>query len=239
MQIFISFAAMRILIAAIFFFGFLSSVQGIPQDTIKIEFSGSNYDAQIELTIHSSLRQIIEFSQVNTLGILSPQAFVKRAVIYSTKAKFDDMIRNSPGWPREVPVPPNYAGVGHDKTFHVVSWEAYQTIYPRENYEDYQKLITHELAHLFHVSYLNGQEDKMGPIWFYEGLPCLIANQYPDAILPENEDLREILKNPERGNYKTYVAILRALIKKKPLRDLLNEASQDNFSESVAKLLEK
>ena len=33
----------------------------------------------------------------------------------------------------------------------------------------YEKLIAHELAHAYHIQLLDGDEESMGPVWFYEG----------------------------------------------------------------------
>lgn len=208
-------------------------------NSISIEQVGTNNDSNFQSSLESSVAEILQFSKKNDLGISQPGAFVNRVILYGSKSNFDKMLSSSKDWPKDVPVPKTYVGVGQDKIFHVVSWTAYKAIHPEDQYRDYQKVITHELGHLFHVAYLKGEDDKMGPIWFYEGFACLIADQYPEANLPPKEKVLDILKNPTRGNYKVYAAILRAIVKKRPIAKLLDQAENPKFSEDVENFLEQ
>lgn len=69
----------------------------------------------------------------------------------------------------------------------------------------------------------------MGPIWFYEGFACLVAQQFSDEPLPSNEKIREILASPEHGSYKLYSSILHELLHSMPIKDLLDHAHDSDF----------
>ncbi len=66
----------------------------------------------------------------------------------------------------------------------------YAEIYP-EGIEDksFEKLLTHEMAHRLHIRILDGNEEAMGPIWFFEGFAIYIADQLikPEINLSKKE----------------------------------------------------
>jgi hypothetical protein len=67
--------------------------------------------------------------------------------------------------------------------------------------------MIHEMAHRLHARIV-GDEQKMGPIWFWEGFAVYAADQYlsntPD--LTETE-LWSIIDAKERGSYRNYRAV--------------------------------
>lgn len=221
-----------------FYLAFIFSMAQAKDYPVSLQYVGPNNDSNFSAALQSSIGKIIDFSAKYDLGPTKAEDFVSKVVIYASKSEFDSMLRSSPDWPKNAQVPKTFVGVGEKKVFHVVSWPAYQTVHPDETYSDYQKLIAHELGHLFHIAYLHGQEDKMGPVWFYEGFACLIADQYPDSPLPSKSEVTSILKDPKRGNYKTYAPIMRALARLKPIKEMLNHASDSGFSKEMSKLLE-
>jgi len=187
-------------------------------------------DASFRATLDRSLRTIVAFSAANDLGVHDARQFFSRAVVYGSKVSFDAMMRASPGWPKDKAVPRTFVGVGVGREFRVVTWAEYRRVHPDASHDDYQRLVTHELTHLFHIAVLGGDEDKMGPVWFYEGFACLVAGQYADAVLPPADTLREVLASRTRGSYRTYVAMLRVLASKGPIRELVRRASQPGFN---------
>lgn len=204
--------------------------------TLEFKYVAINKNVAFENKVRNSLDQVLDFSNKNKLGIKQPSEFIKSAVMYGTKRAFDEMMYAS-GWPKNQSIPKNYVGVGQNKVFHVVSWEVYKEIYPKDSKDDYQKLITHEISHLFHITYLKGQEDHMGPRWFYEGFACLVANQYEDSIMPSKETIQKILKDDKFGDYKAYVSLLREVVKSKSLPTLLEDARKNEFNKEIEKLI--
>lgn len=194
-----------------------------------IQFIDSAHDKSFTQLVQTSISNLLSFANKHHLGIKNSDIFVDKVVLYGTKLSFDQMISNSPVWPKGSEVPKNYVGLGQKKVFHVVSWKAYKKIHPDESITDYQKLITHELAHLLHISFLKDREDDMGPLWFFEGFACFVAEQYPEAVLPPKEQLNQIFSDNKRGNYSNYVAIFRRLAQKKPVFNLLQDAKSSEF----------
>lgn len=207
----------------------------LPSDP-SIQYVGIPEDPKFRKYVDESISTLLDFSEKEELGVKSVQSFVTNVFLYGTKSEFDKMISSSPDWKKDASVPKNYVGVGFNKTFHVVSWTAYKQIHPDDSIEDYKKLLTHELAHLLHVAFLNGKENDMGPIWFFEGFACLAANQYPEAAV-NLRVTKEIINKAERGSYKDYVAIVRKLNEVKTISELLKMASQKDFNRQSLKII--
>lgn len=77
----------------------------------------------------------------------------------------------------------------------------------------------------------------MGPMWFYEGFACYVAEQYSEAPLPSNSEIEEILKKENRGNYKSYAPMVRKLANAKTIVELLRQARDSNFNKNTKEIL--
>lgn len=208
----------------------------LPSDP-TIQYVGMAEDPQFRKHLDDSVSTILDFSQAEALGIESVQSFVKKVTLYGTKSEFDKVISSSPDWPKSTSVPETYVGVGFDKTFHVVSWDAYKEIHPGDSIEDYKKLLVHELAHLLHIAILNGKENEMGPTWFFEGFACYVAGQYPESVLPAKEKLRQIFKESNRGNYQKYSAMFRKLASRVSTKELLTKIRSPESAKRIEQLV--
>jgi len=89
----------------------------------------------------------------------------------------------------------------------------------------YDKLMAHEIAHRLHVAILKGDEEAMGPRWFYEGFAVVAAGQHEDAVLA---DPTEAMLS---RSYAKFGALLRALMQHAPLPELVRKAGQPDFEE--------
>lgn len=195
---------------------------------LKVDFQGTKSDPEIESEIQSAVQKVLEFSRANELGIDKSDQFITKATVFETKVNFDNFIKATPEWKAGAIVPANYAGFGEKKEFFVVAWPAYQMIHPKDSRKEYQRLLVHEIAHLLHSAFLQGHDDKMGPVWFYEGFACYVADQYKDAAVPR--DIGSVVSSPDRGSYRDYAAIFRGLRTKHPVRELLDKASTQDFN---------
>lgn len=203
---------------------------------IAIKFVGAT-DLRFRATVQRAISEVLSFSRTHRLKIVRQEDIVETVVHYESKAEFDKMISAQPSWPKGVIVPTTYAGVGLKKEFHVVSLEAYQRIHPTDTADDYRKLLVHELIHLLHIAVLDGREDDMGPIWFFEGLACFAADQYSKSPELPRQRIDEILNDTNRGSYANYAAMLRGLVKKESVTDLIKKASAKDFSEWAKRAL--
>jgi hypothetical protein len=108
-------------------------------------------------------------------------------------------------------------------------------------FDDWTRALAHELVHRLHVRILQGNEDAMGPQWFYEAL-AVIGSGQALGVDREIEDVDEALrlsKTTGRGSYAEYAAALRFFARRIPLPRLVEKAADPDFeawlrSEAIA-----
>lgn len=169
-------------------------------------------------------------SQVPLAGLINS------VEIFATKLAFDKkIIQLSEG--QMTTVPKTYVGVADKKVLRVVSWSEYKKVHTQDSLIEYEKLLTHEMAHQLHIELLNGDENLMGPVWFFEGFAVIAADQYSDFQMTDRKKVVEIIQSPSRGDYKAYGAILREIVKSKTLPELVEMAKSSEFNSKVLALL--
>jgi hypothetical protein len=100
-------------------------------------------------------------------------------------------------------------------------------------HEDWVRAFAHEIIHRLHVRVLDGNEDAMGPQWFFEALAVLGSGQpLGEAIRVDNaEQALELTRTGGRGSYARYAAALRFFVKRIPLQRLIDNAAAPDFEE--------
>ena len=99
-------------------------------------------------------------------------------------------------------------------------------------------MLTHEIAHRLHVRILKGDEEAMGPIWFYEGFAMYVANQFSESDMSlSKEEMIKIMIDSDRGSYVKYNYIFRYFAEKFPLKELILKAKNENFNEELILML--
>lgn len=92
--------------------------------------------------------------------------------------------------------------------------------------------MAHELAHRLHIRLVDGNEEKMGPIWFWEGFATYAAGQFEeDTVTLTDLEIEAILAEPKRGDYRQYNRVLKHFLGRAPLPELMRRASLPDFAE--------
>ena len=140
--------------------------------------------------------------------------------------------------PSDTELPETYCGALEERVLAVVTPEIYSTVYPQGVEEDfYTKILAHEIAHRLHVRILDGDEEAMGPVWFFEGFALYAADQFfHSKISLTKEEIIDILQTEERGSYEKYAYIFRYLVKLVPLKELVSKAGENDFSDFILQL---
>ena len=153
---------------------------------------------------------------VKKVYVFGDQSNLKARLVEITNAKTDDF-------------PEKISAVIIDKKLYILSPDEYKNIYPEVDENNYyEKLITHELAHQLHLRILDGQDESMGPIWFYEGFAIFAADQFSDYKL-NSSDIWKIINSKKRVSYKYYGAVVRFFLEKISLNKLVENAKRDDF----------
>ncbi len=160
-------------------------------------------------------------------------------MIFEDKNIFNKTILKLVDADTSMKLPDTFCAALENRTLVSVSPEFYTKAYP-EGIEDqsFEKLLTHEIAHRLHIRILNGDEEAMGPIWFYEGFAIYVANQFAESnIVLNREEMIQIMKEPERGSYLKYNYIFRYFVTKMSLKELILKAKNENFNEELILML--
>ena len=94
------------------------------------------------------------------------------------------------------------------------------------------------MAHRLHIRILEGDEDAMGPIWFYEGFAIYAAGQFETFSLDSTE-IWKIVRSTERESYRKYGAVFRYFLKMVSIRELIEHAGKDDFQEWLQQIEHK
>ena len=96
----------------------------------------------------------------------------------------------------------------------------------------FEKLLCHEMIHRLHIRILNGDEEAMGPIWFFEGFAILGSNQFEkNGESLKQSEVWDIVGSKKRGDYRKYGATIRYWTEKISINDLVARAGSNDFSE--------
>lgn len=161
--------------------------------------------------------------------------FVDRLRVVEDGREFEEALRELCAVPEDFVVPRSYSGALEKGTLLAKTPERFAADYP-EGMEDgaWEKLLCHEMAHRLHVRILEGDEEAMGPIWFFEGFALVAAEQFAaDGAEGEEDVIRSVLETRTRGSYRRYAGVLRRLMETTALGDMVRAAREPSFGEEL------
>lgn len=195
----------------------------------------------LEKAMLEAQRRLKRFASEYGWGVHVGESFADRAEIFDDKEKFDLALKEITGTDQSVEFPRTFSAALEHRVLLCVSPPLYRKNYP-EGIEEhaYEKLITHEMAHRLHIRILGGNEDAMGPIWFFEGFALFAAGQFEH----EKESLTasqiaEVMTAEERGSYRLYAAVFRYFAKSTPVPELVEKARSDDFTSWLKEQMKK
>lgn len=138
-------------------------------------------------------------------------------------------------------VPDTFGGVATNDRFFLASPDLFRTtwdkLYGAATWEErtYHRLMLHELTHTAHAQYaakVLGDEEKMGPSWFFEGFACYSAGQFSEQPALSKADFARQLAEIQAGKkvgYQTFARMVYTLAAKVPVPLLLRHAGDPEF----------
>lgn len=167
--------------------------------------------------------------------------FARQAHIYAEKERFDHDLLTLCGLDPEMVLPDTYCAALEQQVLLCVSPALYRQVYPEgDEPAAYEKLITHEMAHRLHIRVLDGDEEAMGPVWFYEGFAIYAAGQFehtaPDLTMDE---IWNVVHDPKRGSYRQYATVFRHFLNFTDLHQLVTRAGKADLIDWLTRLVHK
>jgi hypothetical protein len=116
-----------------------------------------------------------------------------------------------------------------------VTPEEYRRIRPEyaSKPEGWTRLLAHELAHGLHVRLVKGNENAMGPEWFFEGFAITASGQHlcgsarPGSLAEALSDAAH--QGP--GSYVFYERAFRFFLERVPLEKMIQKAGSPDFDD--------
>jgi hypothetical protein len=117
-----------------------------------------------------------------------------------------------------------------------VTEEEYARAHPEYAAEDesFAKLLAHEILHRLHIAIV-GDEEKMGPRWFYEGFAVVASGQRFDAGLTYETaaDALAGTRETDALAYRRYAAALRFFLRCASIEELVERAWREDFERDL------
>ncbi|TFB22842.1 hypothetical protein E3U55_06285 [Filobacillus milosensis] len=164
---------------------------------------------------------------------------VKKVHVFDSKEQFDDKVKEALDVDPEVELPLTVSGIVINGTLTVVTPEIYAANYKAGQEERaYEKLLAHEMAHELHIRILHGEEDLMGPRWFFEGFALYAANQFSETTLNlTDENIQEIVTSDKSVTYAYYRLLMDELLRHINLNEAVEHAKKADFEDKVKNVL--
>lgn len=192
---------------------------GVYDVPVVVSDSLQSRKAEFRKLFINAQKKLSSFARANGWEKLVQAPFVRQVEIYDSKDAFDRKIRSLYPDEKQTVIPKTFSAGIENEILFAVSPEIYLA-----NYEDgreagaYEKLIIHELAHRLHVRIVGGDEERMGPIWFWEGFATYAADQFAQGKPGLSDaDIWSIVDAKERGSYKKYNVVFSHFLKAKGL----------------------
>ncbi len=209
--------------------------EGVYDIPLEVPKEPDHQQPAVHRDLINAQRRIRFFSRKYGLERHTREPFAVRAVIYRNQADFIRGLLDVTGMDSSAVklLPKTVSAALECEILMAVSPDVYREIYPEGDEEfGYEKLIAHEMAHRLHIRILEGDEDAMGPVWFYEGFAVHAAGQFEDERIPVSEILR-IMTVKERGSYRKYGAMMNYLLEFIALPEMIAAAGRSDFTSWV------
>lgn len=171
------------------------------------------------------------------------EPFWDRVEVYDTQAALWSRILQLHGMPADTELPTDGLTAALEKrVLMAVDEQEYARIRPiyAAGREAWRRLLAHEIAHRLHVRVLDGDEDAMGPTWFFEGFATFIADQELGEVPPITslEDALAAGQAKGDGAYAKYQSAVAWLAERVPLPELVAHAGDVDFEGWLKQRLE-
>jgi hypothetical protein len=184
--------------------------------------------ACLHSTLLAAQRRLTYFALKHGYQAHVQQPFARLFHVYADKLSFDHDLLELCGLDTTIELPSTYCAALEQGVLVSVSPELYRCLYPQGDEESaYEKLLTHEMAHRLHIRVLGGNEEAMGPVWFYEGFALYAAGQFERiASHLTAAEIWDVVNAEEGGDYRQYATLFRHFLEKAPLQQLIDMAGE-------------
>ena len=197
---------------------------------------------EFEEILLNAQRRIRKFAKDYHWEHHTEESFLDKFEIHDNKEQFNRRILEITGQTKEealisasvkgTEIPTSFSAGLENRILIAVSPELFVKNIPEvgEEFDYYEKLAAHEIAHRLHIRILNNNEDAMGPVWFFEGFAMFAVDQFLHKLTElSNGEIWDIVRSENRGSYFNYNVVFRHFLKKTTLQEIVEKAGQKDF----------
>ncbi len=206
--------------------------EGVFDIPIQLEGSLEEQRGALRETLLAAQQRLARFAIEHGWREHIQAPFPKLARFYDDKARFDHDLLEFCELDTSIELPKTYCAALEKGVLISVSPDLYRELFPAGQEDSaFEKLLTHEMAHRLHIRILKGDEDAMGPVWFYEGFALHTASQFEKtAPVMEADAIWEVVGAEERGDYRQYATVFRYFLEKTSIHELVERAGKEEFA---------
>ena len=204
---------------------------------------------EFENYLITAQKRVVDFAKRHEWEAEVQECFLDSFEVYDDKSRFDSRVLQIMGMTVEEALasssmpgsllPDSYSAALENRVLIAVSPDLFAKNVPGVDEEDhfYEKLLGHEISHRLHVRILKGDEEAMGPIWFFEGFAMYSMDQFMQkSPILSNEEIWEIIQSGQRGSYYKYIKVFTHFLGKTSLSQMVEKAGDKDFVEWLKKL---
>lgn len=209
-------------------------------------------EGEFRETLLNAQRRLKKFAKDYGWEHHTQESFLDRFEIHDDKAEFNRRILEITGQTVEdvlksasmegTEIPDCFSAGLENRILIAVSPELFVKNIPEvgEEFDFYEKLAAHEIAHRLHIRILNGNEEAMGPVWFFEGFAIFAVDQFLHKLTDlSSEEIWDIVRTENRGSYFKYNVVFRHFLKKTTLQEMVEKAGHNDFISWLEQLEKK
>lgn len=213
----------------------------IHQIPISLSYSLEDARTYFEDALRKAQERLVKFAGRYGWESLTAESLADSAEFFDNKTDFDRRVIELCHLDPETKILDTACAGLENRVLIAVAPQLYAKIYPDglvDGDAAFEKVLTHEMAHHLHIRILEGDEDAMGPIWFFEGFALFAADQFENALVAlSDEEIRALIDAKARGSYKKYAPLFRRLVAKAGLPELVAKATEPDFNEWAKSVL--
>ena len=163
--------------------------------------------------------------------------------IYADPAQIPLRVRALHNLPEDAKLPAGIMAGLEKRVLMAVTPRVYRRLRPDDvaQPDAWARLLAHEIGHRLHVAILDGDEEAMGPTWFFEGFAVVAAGQQLGAPLSFDSPSSALAsaKTGAGSAYRRYSAAVRYFMTLRPLPELVSRAGKPDFEPWLLSLTPK
>lgn len=225
---------------------------GVFQVPIILPDSMKHREGEFREILLNAQRRLMRFARHYGWEHHMQESFLDRFEIYDDKEQFNRRVLEISGQTAEqamksasmegAEIPDCFSAGLENRILFAVSPELFAKNIPEagEEFDFFEKLVAHEIAHRLHIRILNGNEEAMGPIWFFEGFAIFAVDQFLHKLTDlSSDEIWEIVRSDKRGSYFKYNVVFRYFLKRTNLQEMVRKAGENEFINWLEQLEKK